>query len=156
MKKNETIFDYIGLMFLIFGFTIVCLNVFSILFGEGAKEYSTIFSLGKAGLSVSTMLQFLLTSAVIVALRFLFFTDRLFKNLPLAIRTAGMLLSIVLFMVLFIVAFRWFPVDMWQSWTLFFVCFGISAGVSMAVSVLKEKMENKKMEDALKRLKQEK
>lgn len=153
MKKKETIFDYIGLIFLIFGFTIICLNFFCILFGEGAKEYSAIFSLGKTGLSVPTMLQYLLTSAVIVALRFLFFTDKLFKNLSLAIRTAGMLLSIVLFMALFIVLFGWFPVDMWQAWAFFFICFGVCSGVSIAVSVLKEKMENKKMDEALQRLK---
>lgn len=155
MKNKETIFDYIGQIFLIFGFTIVCLNIFCVLFGEDAREYSTIFSLGKEGLGVSTMLQFLLASTAIVTLRFLFFTDRIIKNVSVAIRTAGMFISIILIMMMFIAGFRWFPVDMWRSWTMFFICFGISAGVSTAVSVLKEKMENKKMEDALQRLKKE-
>lgn len=155
MKKNETVFDYIGQIFLIFGFTIVCLNIFCILFGEDAREYSTIFSLGKNGLSVQTMLQFLLTSSIIVTLRFLLLTDGLIKKVPIAIRIAGMFASIILIMALFIILFDWFPVDMWRPWVMFFVCFGISAGISIAVSGWKEKMENKKMDEALQRLKKE-
>ncbi len=154
MKKKETVFDYIGQIFVSFGFTVVALNIFCILFGEQAREYSTIFSLGGEGLSVQTMLQFLLTSSIIVTLRFVFFTDGLIKKVPIAIRTIGMFGSIIVMLALFVYLFGWFPVNMWQAWAMFFICFGVCAGVSVAVSVLKEKMENKKMEEALQRLKQ--
>ena len=154
MKKKETVFDYIGQIFVSFGFTVAALNIFCILFGEEAREYSTIFSMGGEGLSVQTMLQFLLTSSIIVTLRFVFFTDGLIKKVPIAIRTTGMFGSIIIMMALFIYLFGWFPVNMWQAWAMFFICFGVCAGVSVAVSALKEKLENKKMEEALQRLKQ--
>lgn len=154
MKKKETVFDYIGQIFVSFGFTVVALNIFCILFGEEAREYSTIFSLGGEGLSVQTMLQFLLTSSIIVTLRFVFFTDGLIKKVSIAIRTIGMFGSIIVMMALFVYLFGWFPVNMWQAWAMFFICFGVCAGVSVAVSALNEKLENKKMEEALQRLKQ--
>lgn len=154
MKRNETVFDYVGQIFQIFGFTIVCLCVLCVLFGEDAKEISTLFVLGKNGLSIVTMLQFLLTSAIIVTLRFVFFTDGLIKKLPLAVRAACMLVLILLLIILFSVWFGWFPVNMWQPWVMFFICFGISAGASIIISILKEKVENRKMEEALQRLKQ--
>lgn len=154
MKKKETVFDYIVQIFVSFGFTVVALNIFCILFGEEAREYSTIFSLGGEGLSVQTMLQFLLTSSIIVTLRFIFFTDGLIKKVSIAIRTIGMFGSIIVMMALFIYLFGWFPVNMWQAWAMFFICFGVCAGVSAVVSALNEKLENKKMEEALQRLKQ--
>jgi len=153
MKKHETVFDYIGQIFLIYGFTIICLNIFCILFGESAKEYSTIFAMGKYGLSVATMVQFFFVSVVIATLRFVFFTDGLIKKVPLAVRIASMFAIIILVMIVLIIRCGWFPVNKWQPWVMFFVCFGISAGVSTIVSVIKEKIENKKMEEALQRLK---
>lgn len=153
MKKHETVFDYIGQIFLIYGFTIICLNIFCILFGESAKEYSTIFALGKYGLSVVTMVQFFFVSVVIATLRFVFFTDGLIKKVPLVVRIISMFAIIILVMVVLIIRCGWFPVNKWQPWAMFFVCFGISAGVSTIVSVIKEKIENKKMEEALQRLK---
>lgn len=154
MQKKETVFDYIGQIFVSFGITIAVLNIFCIWFGEEAREYSTIFSLGGEGLSVQTMLQFLLTSSIIVTLRFIFFTDGLIKKVSIAIRTIGMFGSIIVMMALFIYLFGWFPVNMWQAWAMFFICFGVCAGVSAVVSALNEKLENKKMEEALQRLKQ--
>lgn len=65
-----------------------------------------------------------------------------------------MFLSIIAVIAFFIFRFDWFPVMMWQPWVMFFVCFGICAGVSVALSVLKEKSENRKMQEALERLKE--
>ena len=101
------------------------------------------------------MLQFLLLSAIIVTLRFLFFTDGLIKNVPLAIRTIIMFALVISCMVFFIYWFGWFPINMWQPWVMFLLCFGICAGVSTLVTIWKEKLENKMLEDALQRLKQE-
>lgn len=154
MRKKDTVFDYVGQIFLVFGFTVICLCAFCFLFGEDAKEFSTIFALGEGGLSITTMLQFFLTSTIIVTLRFVFFTDGLIKKLPIAARTICMLVLVLLFMTVFSIWFGWFPINMWQPWVMFFICFAISAGVSMVVSILKEKAENKKMEEALQRLKQ--
>lgn len=154
MRKKNTIFDFVGQIFIIFGFTIVCLNIFCVLFGEDAREYSTIFQLGSSGLSTGTMFQFLLESVFIVILREIFFTDKLIKRTSIGVRTAGMFLSVIVTIIVFVFLFNWFPVDMWLSWLCFFISFGISAGVSTAVSVLKERAENKKMDEALQRFKE--
>lgn len=155
MKKNNNIFDFAGQILMIYGFTIVGLNIFCILFGESAKEFSTIFEFGSKGLSRATMLQFLFVAVITVILRFIFFTDVLIKKASIGIRTAGMFFFVILIMILFVCMFGWFPVDMWQPWVCFFISFGISAGVSTAVCILKEQLENKKMEEALQRLKEE-
>ena len=73
MEKKRTIFDYLGQVLMIFGITILILNVFCVVFGENAKEISTMFAMGSDGISVSTSFQFLLVSIIVVVLRFLFF-----------------------------------------------------------------------------------
>lgn len=154
MRNKGTIFDYVGLVFKVFGFSILCLNLFCLLFGETAKEISTIFAFGSAGLGLKTMLEFFLISVITVGLQILFFTDMLIKKMPLAVRTVCMFTLEIAVLAAFIVVCGWFPVKMWQPWVMFFLCFGISAGVSVAVSGLKEKSENRKMQEALRRLKE--
>lgn len=155
MEKKRTIFDYMGQVFMIFGITMVVLNIFCILFGESAKDYSQMFSLGNQGLSVQTALQFFLVSICITTLRFLFFTDLLLKRMSILWRTVLMVLAVVIVIGVFIVVCGWFPVNMWMPWLLFFLSFGISFGISMAVTIWKERIENRKMAEALERLKEE-
>lgn len=155
MEERKTLFDYLGQIFMIFGITVMVLNVFCLLFGESARELSTMFSLGSNGLSVSTMAQFLLVSAIVVALRFLFFTDVIIKNMPVLGRTIGMVISVLIIISMFISFFGWFPIDIWQPWAMFFLCFSICFIISTVVTGMKEKAENRKMEEALKRIKQE-
>lgn len=154
MKQKNTIFDFVGQIFMIFGFTVICLNVFCLWFGESAKEFSTIFELGSKGLSSATMFQFLLETVFIVILREIFFTYKWIKKASIGVRTASMFSSVIVTIILLVYLFGWFPVDMWQPWVCFILSFGISAGVSTRVSVLKERAENKKMEEALQRLKE--
>lgn len=154
MQKKETIFDYFVQIGMIFGFTIICLNIFCLLFGEIAKEDSTMFAFGREGLSVATMLQFFAMAVIITTLKFLFFTDALIKKASVTVRTVAMFASVLLLIVVFAVCFGWFPVTMWQAWAMFFLCFGISVAASTIICVLKEKSENRKLEEALERLKQ--
>ncbi len=155
MEERKTVFDYLGQIFMIYGITITVLNIFCLLFGESAKELSTMFSLGSNGLRVSTMAQFFGVSVIVVVLRFVFFTDVVIKNMSMAVRTICMVILVLLTISIFILIFDWFPVHMWQPWAMFFLCFGICFIISMAVTVVKEKAENRKMEEALKRIKQE-
>ncbi len=155
MNRRETVFDYVKQILFVYGFTILTLNIFCLLFGESAKDFSTLFSLGNQGLSGATMLQFLLLSAIIVTLRFIFFTDGLIRRVPLAIRTIALFALIILFMMFFIYWFGWFPINMWQPWVMFFLCFGLCAGISTLLTFWKERLENKNLEEALERLKRE-
>ena len=152
MEERKTVFDYMGQILMIFGFTILMLLVFSLLFGESAKGYSDLFSFGKEGIGVDTMIQFLLASIATVTLRMLFFTDMLFRNMRVALRAAGMVISELLVIIVLVMVFGWFPVDEWLPWIMFFVSFGVCFVISLTVTVCRERMENRRMEEALERL----
>ena len=61
-----------------------------------------------------------------------------------------MLIGIIVMIIAFVVAFDWFPVNKIEAWIGFFVSFGIV--ISLGVTLLKEKAENRKMEEALKKI----
>lgn len=155
MEEKKTIFDYIGQVFCIFGFNMACMFCFTKLFGESAKEISALFSLGNKGIPANTMLQFFGISIFIVFFRYLFFTDTMIKNLSLVNRTIFMILSILLVMIIANVLFSWFPVNYWAAWIMFLICFFICFIVSVKITMIKEKIENKKLADGLAKMQRE-
>lgn len=156
MEKKKTIFDYVGQALMIFGITILILNVFCVVFGENAKEISTLFAMGSNGISVSTSFQFLLVSIIVVVLRFLFFTDAIITNMSLPVRTGSMYAAIILTILIMNCLFGWFPADMWQAWLGFILSFAVCSVMSTITVLVKDKLENDKMQDALNKFKQEK
>lgn len=154
MKEKKNIFTFLAEVILIFGFTILVLNIFCIFFGNSAKGFSAMFELGNQGVPVQIAFQFLGLSFLIAGARMLFFTDIIIKKMPIWLRTVCMLTAVVVMISLFCIIFHWFPVNMWQPWLMFFVCFGVSFLGSCFVMSLKEKMENKQLEEALHRLKE--
>lgn len=154
MKEKKSFFDYLIHAFTIFGVTILILAVLSGLCGEEAEEVSTIFALGGRGIPTVTVFQFFLTSVLTSVLNGLFFSDKLMKRMPIWGRTVGMLITEVLMIVIFVAAFGWFPMDMWEPWLMFFVTFLVCFGVSVAVTALRERAENRKMELALNKMKE--
>lgn len=154
MEDRKTIFQYLNQVFCIFGITMLLLVVFSVIFGENAKEFSTMFALGNEGIPVKTMAQFFLTSVLLVGFRILFFTEGIIKNMDILTRTACMLCSALVTTAGFVYFCSWFPFFMWQAWLGFFICFGICFAVSLFIMRWQEKMENRKMEEGLKRMKE--
>lgn len=156
MEKEKTIFDYLGQVLIVFGVTTLILNVFCIVFGESAKEMSTMFALGRQGISVSTSLEFFMMSVVVITFRFLFFTDKIIKNMSLTARTGMMYIAVVLIILIMNWIFGWFPVDVWEAWVGFILSFGASIIISTVTVFVKDRVENKKMQDALDKMKQNK
>lgn len=154
MEERKTIFDYLAQVLIVFGFTMLVITIFCLVFGDSAKDFSAMFALGSKGIPVEIAFQFLGVSVLIVGVRFLFFTDICIKKMAIWLRTICMLTAAVIIIAVFIIAFHWFPVNMWQPWAMFFVCFGISFLGSYLVMVIKERVENKRMEEALQRLKE--
>lgn len=154
MEKRGTVFDYLAQVLTIFGFAMLIMNVFCLAIGDDAGEVSAMFALGSRGIPVEIAFQFFCVAALIAGARLVFFTDLFIKNMAIWLRTIGMLTAVILIIAAFVVAFGWFPVGMWQAWAMFFVCFGISFLGSYCVMVVKERVENKKMEEALRRLKE--
>lgn len=155
MEDRKSIFDYVGQVFITFGFSVMALNLLCILVGEYAQDVSSIYSMGKEGLSTATMMQFFGVSACITGLRFLFFSDRIIRQMSITMRTVCMLISVICLILCCVIMFEWFPVDMWQPWVGFFVTFALCFVGSMTVTRLKEKTENRKMAEALRRLKEQ-
>lgn len=155
MEKKTGILGYLSQVFMIYGIAVLILNVFCLIFGETAKEISTIFSLGNEGLSISTLLQFLLANALVVTLRFVFVTDLFIKKMPLSARIVLLFAGAFGIVILFVVLFGWFPVDEPMAWIMFIISFGASCAISTIVSVFAERQENQKLEEALKRYKEE-
>lgn len=153
MEEKKTIFDYLAQVLMIFGFAMLTLNIFCIAFGESAKDISTMFALGNQGIPAEIAFQFLFLSAGVTGLRFVFFTDTLIRQMPLWLRTVCMLTSVIVIIAIFIIAFHWFPVNMWQPWAMFFLCFAVSFVCSWLVMIIREKHENRRMEKALQKLK---
>lgn len=155
MDNNFSVLKYLSQVFTIYGITSGLLNIFCILFGTSAYGFSTIFSLGNSGVSVATSFQFLLAVSLIVGLKFIFMTDILIKKMSLPARIIVMFAGAFATIIAFIFAFGWFPADMPIAWIMFIVCFIISCAVSTLISVLAEKQENRRLEEALKRYKEE-
>ena len=155
MDKKPTIFDYLSQVFMIFGITILALNIFCLIFGESAREFSTIFALGNEGLSVKTMLQFLLAIAITITFRSIFMTDLIFKKMPLSARIIVMFAAAFLNIVIFVIVCGWFPVNNLLAWIMFIISFTVSCTASTLVSLLWERTENKRLAEALNKLKEE-
>ncbi len=155
MEKRKTIFDYLSQIMVVFGFSMLIMNLFCLVFGNSAKDFSSMFELGNQGVPVATAFEFLSLSALITGIRVLFFTDIWIKKMPVWARASGMLISVVVTIAAFIIVFGWFPIDMWQPWAMFLICFGISFAASCFVMMLKEKAENRKMKEALARWKEQ-
>lgn len=154
MDKKFSILDYLAQVFTVYGITVVLLNGFCLLFGESAQAYSSIFALGGEGLAVVSSYQFLAAIAIIVALRFLFMTDLIIHDMPLIARHVVMFACILITILAFIFSCGWIT-DHPGAWVLFVVCFAISCATSTGLASYKEKHENKQLEQALRKIKEE-
>ena len=155
MEKRFTVFRFLSQVFMIYGITMLLLNIFCILFGADAKGYSTIFSLAEAGISVSTSLEFLLAVIIVIVMSMFFMSDRIIKNMRHGARLVAMFVSIFVVIIGCVFLFGWFPPNDPIAWLMFVVCFGVSCTVSVAISTVAERQENKKLDEALKRIKEE-
>ncbi len=153
--EKKTIFEYLQHVMTVYGIAVVSLWIFCFLFGEQAKGYSSMFAMGSGGVPAATLGQFLILSVAITVLRWIFFTDAVIKKCAIAIRTILMLAGVVLTVGIEAALFKWFPVDQAKPWMMFLLCFMGYAIASVGITTLMEKSENKKMQDALDRMKED-
>ena len=132
-----------------FGAGAATLCVLNWLMGEKVKDISPIFSLGKAGISLDTLAQFLLLAVFSVIVKDVFMTDRWIKNMSVFLRKSLYFFVIVLGVFVMSRLFKWFPADAARAW----ICFGIFFSVAMVfITILtrtKEITENNKLQEAL-------
>lgn len=155
MENRPTILKFLQRVFVIYGITTLILNIFTLIFGDAAKEMSTIFSFGNGALGVKTAMQFLLAVVILVLIETLFTTDILIKKMKITMRICLVFVNIFAVISLFVAVFGWFPTDLALPWIMFIICFAISSAVSTIITAYSEKQENKKLDEALKRFKGE-
>ncbi len=154
MEENKTIFDYIGQFFATFGIIVTIFMALGIVIGEKAKPCSTLFYLSGDGLRLDTLVQLFVFSLILSFLEVLLLTDRFIKKMPMAARIICFFVTVTITIVGFVICFSWFPIDDEKSWIGFFVSFTVCTVIGVVISILKEKAENKKMEQALNRFRE--
>ena len=154
MEEKKTIFSFLGNVFCVFGISMALLMVFCRLFGGMAGEISSMFRLGKEGIPVDIMAQFLTVSFIITGIQYLIFSEKLLRRWSVLARTMTMILIVVAVLSVFICLFGWFPLGMWEPWVRFLTCFLICFGVSTLLMRLKTRLENRKLEEGLARMRE--
>ena len=153
MEENRSVFDYISRALAVFGVVILIHVIIGSIVGEDAGEVSTLFSLGSKGLAMSTILQLFVLSVIVIVLQSLILTDRFIKNMPIVVRIILMFVSVTCAIIVFVFVFKWFPVNDVRAWIGFFVSFAVCSLAGVVFTRLKEKAENKKMDEALEKYK---
>lgn len=149
MEDKKTFFDYMGQFFATYGIIVTIFMGFGEIVGKEACELSSLFSLGKQGLSLETLFQLFVFSAIITLAQITFLTDKWIRSMSLIFRNVCFFVCIVLVMISFVVLFNWFPINEIRAWFGFFASFMLCSLVGITISRWKEKVENKKMEKAL-------
>lgn len=147
--KHSTFFRFISWTLILFAMDLLMMMLLAALFGEGAKEVSTMFQFGSKGLASTTMLQFLLSACVTTLIKDFFYSERIFKHMLSLWRSIFMLLTILIFHIAFILLFGWFHYDNKLAWASFFICFGGGFVIGSTVMILKTKLESKRYDELL-------
>lgn len=153
MEEKKTIFDYLAQVMCIFGFSILFIAVIIRFFGGDMGEKGEIFFLqGNESLPVHIIFQFFLLSIVIEAICYLIMTDWIIKRVNVVMRTVITIFAVLIVSSLFVILFRWFPINDWQYWRIFIFCFILCSVVSVMITMINDRLENKKLEQGLEKL----
>ena len=153
MEEKKNVFDYIRQLFTIYGVMVLIFIIFNLIIGDEAKSISTLFTLGSIGLTSATLLQLFFMAVIITVAQNIFLTDILIKNMALIVRNILFFVTILIAIPIFVIIFGWFPINNVVAWIGFVVSFVVCTGVSAWLMHLEEKAENRKMQEALNRLK---
>lgn len=154
MEEKKTVFSYISQVFATYGIIVTIFTLLSLLIGEGTGAYSSLFRLGRTGLTLGTLWELLLLAAVTTFVQVLFLTDRWIKNMPILRRNVLFFALVLAVIVGMILVFHWFPANDPLAWVGFLISFVLSMGVSVLLSRLKEQAENRRMAAALEKYQQ--
>ena len=151
MEDNKTIFSYISQVFATYGVIIAIFIMLGCTVGEESVDYSTLFEYGNQGFSRATLIQLFAVSIVVSIGQILFLTDKWIKNLSILIRSALFFAAVILAITIFIIVFEWFPIEDPKAWICFLLSFSGCSFIGVVIGILREKLENEKMNQALKK-----
>ena len=108
-----------------FGGGIVTLALMSYLLGDGVAQFSPVFGLGRRGIPLEIVVQFLLLAAFSVIVKDVFMTDRWIKNMSVFLRKTLYFFVIILGVFVMSRLFKWFPADAARAWIFFGAFFAV-------------------------------
>lgn len=155
MEEKMTIFDYFSQVFTCFGLTMILMMCIIYAVGDSAQGYSSFFIFGNQGIPLNVMVEYLFLSGIIIFLKYLFFASNLIKSWGILKRSVVMITLVCIVVVIFILTFDWFPVKEWLPWLLFLLSFVVSASASVLTCIIRTKLENKRLEEGLTKMKAE-
>ena len=135
---------------------VVTLCAMSWLMGDLGAKVSPIFSLGKSGISLETLMQFLLLAVFSVVVKDVFMTDRWIKNMSVFLRKTLYFFVIVLGVFVMSRLWKWFPADAARAWIFFGAFFAVAMVIMTILTRTKEISENNKLHEALEEFKKRK
>lgn len=153
MENKRTILDFMSFVMRTFGICICFLLVLTIMANAEMIETSSIFLFGNEAISITILLQFLLLSFITAILVFLFTSAYMIRLLSLTTRLILMPLSIILCLGIAIYFFGWFPTSSPLPWILFVVSFLMCFGISVAITLHKNKKADAVLNKALEKMK---
>lgn len=153
MENKRSILDFLGAVMKTFGICICFLSIITIMANTEMIETGHMFTFGNEAISITVLLQFLLISFITEILVFLFTSAYMIRLLSLTTRLILMPLSIILCLGISIYFFDWFPPGFLLPWILFVVSFLMCFGISVAITLYKNKKADAVLNKALEKMK---
>ena len=153
MENKRNFLDFMSFVMRIFGICICFLLVLTKIATDEMIETGNMFIFGNEALSITILVQFLLLSFITGILVFLFTSAYMIRFLSLTTRLILMPVSIILCLGIAIYFFEWFPNGSLLPWILFVVSFLICFGISVAITLRKNKKADDDLNKALAEMK---
>lgn len=132
-----------------FAYSIIAMTVTGWILANSRGMHDTLSIFGSEGLTYQSIAQIFFLSAVLGFLVTLLTSDIILKHVMLLWRYTLLLFLSTVACGLFVAAFRWFPLDLWQAWVgfiLFFVTFFV---IGLCAMIAKTRIEDKRYEKLL-------
>lgn len=135
----------------VFATIMLVLMILTFFVGDQIEGESQMFQLGSDGIALSTIAQFFCLSLAATLLKYVFFSEVLIHELPAILRSLFMLAAIFGISIVFVKKYNWFSMKSTGAWILFLLCFMTSFIMSIGIMLLKNRLEDKEIEEGLKK-----
>ena len=149
MEEGKNIWNYLGQIFTTYGIIIFIFIIYGTIFGEDARNSSSLFEYGAEGFSKTTLVQLFIQSFIITLSQIIILTDRVIKKMAFPVRILLFFVVVLVEMIFFILKYEWFSTSEVYAWIGFFASFSVCSIFGIVFSVINEKKENQKMAKAL-------
>ena len=149
-------YRFVTQFMLIFSIMVLSILIPGSFMEKSAKEYSTFFAMAPHGISFASLWQMLAAAFGVTLIQNIIFETKVFQKMMTLYKTILMLACILILIIIFVLLFGWFPVDMAMGWISFIATFALCFIVSAAVMVTKTRRESQTYDRLLTEYKEKK